>query len=342
MPLLGGTIHSDHAEPASKFPFSYKILLCVSAILAPTIAAEALLRLTPLFRPLPRTYVGEYATRPSANFVVDAVTGWRMRPRHQFWGSYRSNEQGFRANSDFDPSDARKKIVLTGDSFTFGFGVDYDKTYGAIIESQLSDTVVYNLGMPGFGLDQIWQSVRSQALPIKPNLIVVAFISPDFTRSEEAYRNVEGFNKPTFMLHKGRLVPETPEDHPNLVVSFLQHHSSLWRVGRLAARSVAHQIPVGEWWSLNEAILDAIRTDCRQAGIRLVFVYIPTREWKRFPSLRSYMHRVGADFVDLTDGPNPISPDMYFPVRDGHLNEAGHRYVETTLMTWIRKNLPGL
>ncbi len=301
-----------------------------------------MLRLNPLLRPLPRTYVGEYATRPSANFVVDPVTGWRMRPRHQFWGSVRSNEQGFRANSDFDPSGTRKKIVLTGDSFTFGFGVDYDKTYAAIVESHLSNTVVYNLGMPGFGLDQIWQSVRNQALPIKPDLTVVAFISPDFTRSEEAYRNVEGFNKPTFVLHQGRLVPQTPEDRPNLLVSFLQHHSSLWRVGRLAARSVAHQIPVGEWWSLNEAILDAIRTDCRQAGVPVVFVYIPTREWKRFPSLRSYMHRVGADFVDLTDGPNPISPDMYFPVRDGHLNEAGHRYVATTLMTWIQKNLPGL
>src|SRR5260370_7403374 len=142
---------------ASKFPFSYKILLLVSAILVPTIATEGLLRLSPLLRPLPRTYVGEYATRPSANFVVDPVTGWRMRPRHQFWGSVRSNEQGFRANSDFDPSDTRKKIVLTGDSFTFGFGVDYDKTYGPIVESHLSNTFVYNLFIPRFVLNQLCQ-----------------------------------------------------------------------------------------------------------------------------------------------------------------------------------------
>src|SRR5260370_36987068 len=136
------------------------------------------------------------------------------------------------------------------------------------------------------------------------------------------------------------LVPETPEDRPNLLVSFLQHHSSLWRVGRLAARSVAHQIPVGEWWSLNEAIMDAIRTDCRQAGVPVVFVYIPTREWNRFPSLRSYMHRVGADFGDLTDGPNPISPDMYFPVRAGHLNEAAHRYFPANLSAGTHKKCP--
>jgi hypothetical protein len=55
---------------------------------------------------------------------------------------------------------------------------------------------VDNMGIPGFGLDQIWLTVRTQALPLHPRLVAVAFISADLTRSQEAYRPIEGSNKP--------------------------------------------------------------------------------------------------------------------------------------------------
>lgn len=335
-------MQASRAEPRFRASLTVRLILLCGSLVVAALLVEALLRLSPVFRPTSRTYVGEYANRPSQTFVADPDTGWRMRPGPPFASIYQSNAQGFRRPGDFDPHETRKKIALVGDSFTFGWDVEYPQTYGAQLEAALPGTVVYNLAMPGFGLDQMWLSVRTQALPLKPDLVVVAFISPDFTRSEEAYRLIEGFNKPVFKLVDGRLVPQTAADRPNAVVRFLQHHSSLWRLGRLALRRVAHQIPVGEWWSLNRAILDAIQADCRQRGVPLLFVYLPAKEWSHFPEIRSYMTRVGARFVDLSDPAHRLTPELYFPGQGAHPNPEGHRFIAKILLDWIRRNMPEL
>lgn len=236
-----------------------------------------------------------------------------MRPSFQR-GLYRSNAQGFRSPSDFTkPCD----IVVAGDSFTFGMGVPYEQTFPALIGA-------YNLGMPGFGMDQIWQTVRTQALPLRPKLVIVAFISADFTRSEEAYRQTEGFNKPSFKLASNGLVPKTPEDQPLFPLRFLQAHSSVWRVMSLADRTLAHRYPHGNWWKLNAAILDAIREDCRKANVPVLFLYIPSREWGAFPALNRYM--MHENFIDISRGRFALTPEMYIP-KDGHLNEKGDRQI---------------
>ena len=321
---------------------SKKLLLLFGSLVLMLLLAEGLLRLFPLLRPLPRTYVGEYQNRPDGNgyLVADRLLGWKMRPRAQL-GKYQTNLQGFRAPADFHPDDSCKLIAFAGDSFTFGPGIGFDKIFTSLVEDGIPGSCADNMGVPGFGLDQIWQTVRTQALPLHPSLVVVAFISGDFTRSEEAYRPMEGFSEPTFKLADGRLVQETAGDRPSFAIHFLQHHSSLWRALRLADRALAHRYMHGEWWHLNAAILDAIQDDCRQAGVPVLFVYIPSREWDAFPSLRSYMARKQANFVDLSEGEFALTPDMYISAANGHLNEKGHRRVADAILHWVQQNRSG-
>lgn len=281
--------------------------------------------------------------------MVDTVTGWRMYPSHQFsirsaefQTTYRSNAQGFRGDSDFDAEETRKKIVLIGDSMAFGVGVQYEETYGAVIAAQRPDVVVYNLSMPGFGLDQMWLSVRHHALPLRPDLVLVGFIGDDFTRSLFAYRLYEGFNKPIFKVMDGRLVPKTPEDRPPVLVYFFARHSHAWTAGELALRLLKYYVPFGEWWTLNAAILDAIRHDCQTHNVPLLFIYYPSKRWLKFPSLRAYMQQVGAHFVDLTEETPPsLQPSLHYP-RDGHLNVQGHRYVAEVVLRWLRQHMTAL
>ncbi len=330
-----------HAGGDKKFPgvedVVVRFMLLLAGVVFSIILAEVLLLFIPRFRPEPSLFAGEFGNRQSMKFVPDPATGWRLRRESGF-----SNAQGFRGKSDFNPSDKRKKIILVGDSFTYGSGVPYEDTFGAVIESQLEGrAVVWNLAMPGFGIDQMWQSVRHQALPLKPDLVIVGFIISDFARSLTAYRVHEGFNKPTFKLVDGRLIPRTAEDRPNFLVQVLQRHSCLWTLGVLAYRAVALRFPVGEWWTLNRAILEAIRADCRANGVPVLFLYVPTREWHSFPTLRSYMQRVGANFIDLTDA-SPLAPQDIFLDGYGHLNAKGHRYVADVVLRWTRQNTPGL
>ena len=325
-----------------------KLLFFWASFLLSLAVGELVLRLRPSFDPQPRVYVGDQPDRPNANFVADPDLGWRMRPGHEFFVdtteyhvAYRSNAQGFRDGMRSQPTEAERTMALVGDSFAFGQGVEFDQTFGALLEAGLPGTAVHNLAMPGYGLDQMWISTKAVALPMKPVLVIVAFISEDFTRSLNAYRRDAGLNKPTFQLVGGVLERKTPEDRPPAWVRFLEARSRLWTGVKEAMRLLGHRLPVGEWWTLNRAILDAVRADCREAGARVLFVYLPTREPRTFASLAAYMASTEADFVDLgNQAPSPPG-SLNFPL-DGHLNPEGHHFVAEALLAWIDRAMPGL
>jgi len=245
--------------------------------------------------------------------------------------------QGFRADSDFSPSDPRRRIVLVGDSYTFGAGVDFQDTFGAILQRKTPDQVVYNLGMPGFGIDQVWMSVRHQAIDLRPDLIVAGIVDADFERSLIPYREAEGFNKPTFQLVNGRLTQRTVEQPPSTLERFLEEHSSIWAVCRRLPKFLGRKYPVGSYFKLNQAILAALREDCRQHSIPILFVYIPTSEFQPFPALSSYMHHSGANYIDLTEL-RPVPPHSIYLQQDGHLSPEGHRYVADRIDEWIHSS----
>jgi hypothetical protein len=293
-----------------------------------------------LYRPEPRAFVGQFENRISNNFVADPQTGWRMRPNKEFhwhiehhWNSYRANKQGFRSDKDFDDPWSPQSIVLIGDSFTFGTGVNVEQTFGALLNSALgSGFAVYNLAMPGFGLDQMWMSVRHQALPLKPRLIIVAFIDENLDRSLTAYRYVEGLNKPTFELQGGVLRPQNVDDKPTALIRYLEMHSHVWNFGQKLLNAKSYSISFGDWWLRTEAIFRAIIAECRSSGTAVLFVRLPTKSPREFLNLARLMadQRV-----------SKIQPrhKIHF-LNDGHIDEAGHRFVAEMLIGWITRIFP--
>jgi hypothetical protein len=175
--------NSGYYQQVTTTETSKKLLLLFGSLVFMLLFAEGLLRFFPLLRPLPRTYVGEYDNRQEKHhffLVPDPLVGWKMRPKASEF-----NAQRFRAPSDFHQSQACKGIAFAGDSFTFGVGVRYEKTFASLTQAGVPGSCAYNMGIPGFGLDQIWLTVLTQALPLHPQLVVVSFISDDLTRSEQ-------------------------------------------------------------------------------------------------------------------------------------------------------------
>jgi hypothetical protein len=326
-------------------------LLFVSISVPLAVAELALVGLAPWpgLHPAPRAFVGEHANRPSRHFVVDDETGWRMRASTTFrweidgqWSHYRANAQGFRSDVDFEPDDPAHRIVIVGDSFAFGTGVELDETFGHLVDTRLGeDVVVRNLAMPGFGVDQMWMSVRHQALPMEPRLIVVAFIDEDLDRSLTAHRHVEGFGKPTFELDGGRLRPQMPDDAPHPTLSFIEHHSVLWSASRQLVRRIGHHVQIGDWWSRNAAIFRAILEDTRRAGVPVLFVRLPSKSWRAFPSLDRLMAEEEAHWLDLGSPASRPGHAIHF-ADDGHIDAAGHAFVAAALLAWIGDDLPGI
>ena len=273
--------------------------------------------------------------------MANASTGWKMKPSRSFvWKSegrdweYRANSNGFRSDHEFDPADLRCRIALVGDSYTWGSGAAYEDTFAALLEKDShGEWVSWNFGMPGYGVDQVWLSARHEALPRHPDLLVVGLVNADFERSQIPHR--EGFDKPTFKLDHGKLIRRTQEPTPPTLMQYLDWESHLWAVWERSKRWMGTERGLTEYWTLNQAILDELRQDSKQASVPVLFVYIPIMSFKPFPAVREYMRRTDANYIDLTLQQPPPPKSIYLP-HDGHLSPEGHRYVANLIEAWMR------
>lgn len=93
------------------------------------------------------------------------------------------NNFGFRGEA-FDPRMRRQfRVVTLGDSFTFGWGVDFEDTWPRVLETQLRekgiDVEVVNLGQPG-AYPAMYGDIGTRANPmLKPDLVIVAITQGD-------------------------------------------------------------------------------------------------------------------------------------------------------------------
>ncbi len=134
--------------------YTYILCLLLAGLLVALVLAEVIVR---AFYPYSRDHV-----IPGGIFEMDDHLGWRLRAggesthRSQYFeADYSINSLGFRDRTR-DPSidTGKRRILLYGDSLVFGWGVDVEKRFSNRMESLRDDLEVWNLAVPGYGLDQ--------------------------------------------------------------------------------------------------------------------------------------------------------------------------------------------
>jgi GDSL-like Lipase/Acylhydrolase family len=147
------------------------VLLCGVAIL------EVMLR---LFAPQPYIYPRyQYSERygqvlyPSTVMVAEAPGQWRF--------TYTTSEYGFRAPTV--PVSSRydlPNVVVIGDSYSFGIGVDDGQEYPAVLAQLLAGQAnVVNLGVPGYGLTQEIRLYYEFGRSFEPAIVLLQFSNND-------------------------------------------------------------------------------------------------------------------------------------------------------------------
>lgn len=131
-----------------------------------------------------------YSLRPDAHY--------RWETEH-FVEDASTNSLGLRGA---EPRAAARRVLVLGDSMTFGHGVGDAETYPYFLEQRLraggEDVAVLNGGVKGYGLDQSYRRFRRRLRKLAPDLVVLAVNGNDFW---------DGMKRPLFLLEEDRLVP---------------------------------------------------------------------------------------------------------------------------------------
>jgi len=123
-------------------------------------------------------------------FLADASRGQRLAPNYSGWFAgvpVRINNLGFRDARDYrlDKDSRTFRILVLGDSVTFGHGSVYETTYPYLLERRLAawrsdvNWQVWNLGIPGYNTGQELSQLLDVGSTFLPDLVVVGFFEND-------------------------------------------------------------------------------------------------------------------------------------------------------------------
>ncbi len=142
----------------------------------------------------------------------DERFGWSLRPfsrgtshRTGYKIAYRINSQGLRDDeTPYEKPENVFRIVLMGDSNTFGYGVPIEKHFSVLLEGYFRNVEVINMGVSGFGVDQELLFLREEGFRYQPD-IVMAYV-PHYADNRHLHTKRFGREKPRFTFETGQLV----------------------------------------------------------------------------------------------------------------------------------------
>ena len=147
--------------------------------------------------------------------------------------------------------------MLLGDSFTFGWGVEQEESFGALVERRLTERLgpveVVSAAVPGWSTDQHYIYLRTRGLDSRPDLVLLATSENDLTelslnrltldadrlpiRVEPLWRMIDATGRMRYLGGTGPGSPRAPWPGE----TWLRDHSLLyhWLRFRLAKASAA-------------------------------------------------------------------------------------------------------
>jgi lysophospholipase L1-like esterase len=124
-------------------------------------------------------------------FFFDSVRGAIPTPNQKgrrvvpgiFAYTFSNNSLGLRG-PEIGPK-THRRILLVGDSFTYGFGVNDDETFAFRLQTMTGDEVI-NGGNGGTGTDYALRFYETVGKTLQPDLVVLCFFPNDFQDNERS------------------------------------------------------------------------------------------------------------------------------------------------------------
>ena len=278
------------------------------------------------------------------------------------------NRQGFHDQQDFTAGadlDERTRILMLGDSFTFGMSADIGKSYVETIEASLPQSIVWNTGIHGVGTQHALAVFQTYAPLLQPHTTILGFSMNDFTDnvmpmdawlwargnqdtirrySVDFQGNVTKLDDQTLNYHAYGVSPPTNE---------IQRLIGITRLGTLAlkamdvAREEADLVPVCLSECPTDATreyLQALRDAAAAQDTALLILLIP--RWRdveslgrgityiRYPKALQFMEELEMPYLNPV---NLLDDELdYESGTRSHWNSAGHQKIGSLLSRCIQ------
>lgn len=260
--------------------------------------------------------------------TYDKELGWINLPNINIKDMYgpgvylKTNSQSFRANSDFSNSvpDGKMRAICSGDSFTFGYGVNNDNTWCQLLISLNERLETINMGQGGYGVDQSYLWYKRESKSFDHDIHIFAFVHHDFDRMR--YSQFLGYGKPVLSLQDNSLlVSNVPVPKRSYYVPWLTDNLgvldqiNLVKLVRKLFRQ--NEVDNSDGYVIRDEnkmkqIIPAIFSDLYQINKSnqsiCIIVYLPTREDHSSKSTKSWRQFINNEarknelfFIDLID-----------------------------------------
>jgi hypothetical protein len=215
--------------------------------------------------------------------VFDQLRGWVTRPgivdaKVFDDKTLNTNAFGMRGAREFarERAPGRTRVVVLGDSFTFGEEVSDHEVYVDLLNQRFPNAEFLNLGVHGYAHDQMSIHFDELGASFAPDIVLLGFVQVDIDRNRLEFRD---YAKPRFELDGdglalvGSPVP-APEDL--LRFEFLRP-----RVADLVA-TLQYRVAFSKGWleseenELTARILDRIAESALRVGATPLFAHLPT------------------------------------------------------------------
>jgi len=319
---------------------AWNVALAALMVLIALVALEGYLRYT--IAPMQQGTLYEYTLKSKRYKTMKANAHVRV-----FGADVRTNELGFRDQRASVPpkQPGEFRIVVLGDSFTFGPGVEYDHLYTSLLEARLRrmhpEVRVINLAVEGYNIIQYEAVLEEVGLALQPDMVLVGMFP------------VNDFEVGDYDNHR-RIAAGGRSEVP-WYLSFYVYRAYLHRIPELAHKALARLLPVAaahtpdRGLTENIGALQKIAAMARERKVPLGVLLLPhtlgfeTQRTVYFAPVKAFCEAEQLNCFDLLEQFRTLG------VRDGalrlnavdsHPNEQYNRLIADEHVPYVSAMLP--
>lgn len=253
----------------------------------------------------------------SSLYAYDKTLGWNLKPNTKLKDKGISiNSKGLRGLKEYPYNKpfGRKRIAVIGDSFVFGAEHNDNEIFPYLIDKMLPNIDVLNLGVGGYGHDQILLKLKKEGIRYAPDIVILFFAACNIDRNIVTFRD---YAKPRYILKEGKLVlKNVPVATPEEVI-----RKEIFKIpfgGPLAISSFLIKKRLGliddEKIKLTRALLKEMKNLCEKINSKFIIAYLINEKGYILKTTEKEMTLLPVNISDLRD-------------LEGHWTNAGHKLV---------------